>query len=262
MAGANLSSAMMIVNVDTKNQKINLISIPRDLWIPIDGKMGKANSVYATAAANPSKYPQGAIAFSEQTFSSVFGIPINYAFAVNFDGFTKIINDLGPASVTIPSSDIGNYPFLKQPNFVADQDKSDPYTYNLNGADSLTFVSWPLDAVPDFDRLKRMQLFVTSARNDYFKASILLNPVKVDAVLNDGGQNIKMDFQAWELKKLINIIDDIGLSNIHQYKLTTDTGTNGGLLRQSNYFNTTYDPIAGDTNFSAIQKWAQNIVSN
>ncbi|MCX6810608.1 MAG: LCP family protein [Candidatus Berkelbacteria bacterium] len=262
MDGAYLSSAMMIVNVDSKQQKINLISIPRDLWIPIDGKMGKANSVYKTAILDSKKYSQGPVEFSKQTFSSVFGVNINYAFVVNFDGFEKIVDDAGSVNVKIPSADVINYPFLKNSEFVAAKDTADPYTYHLNGSRALTFVSWPRDAVPDFDRLKRMQLFLTQVRKDYITPSILLNPSKVDAVLTDGGKNIKMDFQVWEVKKLISLIDKIGLANISQHKLTTDTATDGGLLRETHYSNTTYNPISGDANFSAIQNWAKSIINN
>ena len=262
MAGAYLSSAMMIINLDVKNNKTNLISIPRDLWMPIDGNMGKANSVYKTAVANPKKYPQGGIAFAEKTFGDTFGIKINYAFVANFDGFQKIIDDLGKVDVKISAGEAANYPFLADADFQSAKDKNDPRLYRFDGKQSLTFVSWPRDAVPDFDRLRRMQLFVFSAANQYLKISTLLDAPKTNEVLNIAGDNIKVDIQLWEMKKILDFADKVDFKNIKQYKLTTDVGSDGGLLRESHYFNTTYNPIAGDNDFSQIQNWAKNIIAN
>jgi len=260
MYGAYYSSAMMVVNIDIKNNHINLISIPRDLWIPIDGNPGKANSVLKTAIDNPNKYPENGLPFVKNTFSNILGIDINYIFTCDFDSFQKIINQIGAVNVKMSDAEAKNYPFLKFGEFSSSKDKANPGLYHFDGPQSLTFVSWPKDAVPDFDRLRRMQLFMFSFAEQYIDNRSLLKFKTINNVLNVSEDNIRTNMQVWELKKIINLGEKTPLANIKQHKLTTDPTDPGGLLRESHYFNTTYSPIAGDNDFSAIQNWVKSIL--
>jgi len=262
MNEAYSSSAMMIINLDIENNKMNLISIPRDLWVPIDGKFGKANSIYKTAAENTDKYPENGLPFVKKTFSDVLAIDINYIFVCDFNSFEKIIDRIGKINVAMSEDEAKRYPFLSEDLFKNTRDKTEPTIYHFDGEQSFVFVSWPKNAVPDFDRLRRMQLYLFSFTKDYIRASSILDPSKTKDVLNIAGNNIKMDMQFWEIVKITNIANKIKLNSVKQYKLTTNTDTDGGLLRESQYDHTTYNPIAGDSDFSQIQEWAEAIINN
>lgn len=261
MVNAYDSSAMMVVNLDTKNDKINLFSIPRDLWIPIDGNFGKANTVYKTALSNSNKYANSGLPFTKKTYSDVLGVNINYIFTCDFDSFEKIINRIGKININISADEAQKYPFLSYEQFASARDSNDPTLYHFDGPQSFIFVSWPKDAVPDFDRLRRMQLFLFSFTKQYINTEILLHPMRVNDVLNIADDGIKTDIQIWEAKKIINISEQVPLGNISQHKLTTNTSADGGLLRQINNSNITYSPIAGDSDFSQIHAWAKNIIN-
>lgn len=262
MDGAYYSSAMMVVNIDKKNNQINLISVPRDLWIPIDGNLGKANSVIKTAIVNKNKYPEEGLPFIKKTFSNVLGIDLNYIFTCDFDSFQKIIDKIGRINVQMSPSEAESYPFLKDREFISSKDAQTPGLYHFDGPQSLTFVSWPKDAVPDFDRLRRMQLFLFSFAKQYIDNRSLLKFKTVNNVLNVSEDNIRTNMQVWELRKIINLGEKTPLENIKQHRLTTDPSDPGGLLRESHYFNTTYNPIAGDSDFSQIQAWARKIIND
>lgn len=261
MAGAYLSSAMMVVNIDVKKNKMNLISVPRDLWVPIDGKYGKANSIYKTTTASATKYPDNGIPFIEKTFSDVLGIDINYAFICDFDSFEMIIDRIGKVNVVMSEEEAAGYPFLKYDLFSDAKDKTDPTLYHFNGEQSLVFTRWPEDAVPDFDRLRRMQLYLFSFTKQYMRLSSALNPAKNSEILTMVGDNIKIDMQLWEVPKIASLVNNIPAENISQHKLTTDISADGGLLRESHYLGTTYNPIQSDTDFSTIQNWTKSIIA-
>ena len=261
MVGAYLSSAMMVVNLDIRQNKMHLISIPRDLWLPIDSSYGKANTVYKAVVNQPGKYPENGLPFVKKTFSDSLGIDINYIMVCDFDSFQKIIDNIGKVSVAMSEKEAAGYPFLKLELFKDSKDKSDPTLYHLTGEQSLVFVRWPEDAVPDFDRLRRMQLYLTSFTKQYVRVSTALRPAKNNEILNIAGDNIKIDMQLWEINKIVSILGKVPADNIAQHKLTTDVNTDGGLLRQSNYSGTTYNPIAGDSDFTDIYKWTKEIIS-
>jgi len=262
MEGKYLSSAMLLINFDVKQNKMNLISIPRDLWVPIDGGYGKANSIYKTAVESPEKYPDSGLPFSKKKFSDILGINIDYIITSDFDSFEKIINRIGKVNIKMPDSEIANYPFLQFDQFKSSRDNKNKNLYHLDGPSSFIFISWPKDAIPDFDRLRRMQLFVFSFVEQYVSSSLILNWDRTNDVLDIAKDGIRTDIQIWELKKLIDINENIPSGNIQQHKLTTDQSSDGGLLKETDYFGTSYCPIPGDSDFSQIHSWAEKIIAN
>jgi len=262
MEGAYYSSAMMIVNLDLKTNKLNLISVPRDLWMPIGNSLGKANSVYKTTVENNSKSPTENINFTKETFAKNFGIDINYVFVCDFDSFQNIINQIGRIDIQMSETEAAGYPFLSDNLMKSARDRSTPGLYHLDGAQSLEFVRWPIDAVPDFDRLRRMQLYLFSFAKQYVDTKSLMTYKTANNVLGVADDNIRTDMKIWEIKKIVGLAEKIPLGSVSQHRLTTDIGTDGGLLKESHYQNTTYNPIAGDSNFSQIQTWTRNIINN
>jgi len=262
MEGDYLSSAMLVINFDIKNNKMNLISIPRDLWVPIDENFGKANSIYKTAVTNPKKYPDSGLSFTKQKFSEILGININYILTCDFDSFEKIINRIGKVDIEMSDSEIADYPFLQFDQFTSARDKQNKNLYHLDGPSSFVFVSWPKDAVPDFDRLRRMQLFTFSYTQQYINNLLALNWSRTNDILDIAKGGIKTDIQIWELKRLTDIGENIPSENIKQYRLTTNQSSGGGLLKETNYFGISYSPLAGDSDFSQLHSWAEKIIAN
>lgn len=121
--GGALTDSMIVARIDDRAQKISLISIPRDIWIPLPlGKGGeminqKINAAYAyglddtTYTGKPSKYKSetgGGLALAKYALSSVIGEPIDHSVSVSFASFTALIDQLGGISIT------RSFPFLDE----------------------------------------------------------------------------------------------------------------------------------------------------
>lgn len=80
------SDSMAIVRVDPGEDRISMLSIPRDLWVPIapSGEEERINSAFATST-------QTLI----DTIQNNFAIPINHYVEVDFSGFQDLINTIG-----------------------------------------------------------------------------------------------------------------------------------------------------------------------
>jgi anionic cell wall polymer biosynthesis LytR-Cps2A-Psr (LCP) family protein len=115
--GASLTDTMIVAQVDPKKESITMISIPRDLWVPIPIESGKTEKLKINAAfaigLDDKKYPNkpseykgvsGAGKLAENTVSMVTGLPISNFIAINFEGFNKMINILGGVEVNVPES--------------------------------------------------------------------------------------------------------------------------------------------------------------
>lgn len=112
--GGLLTDSMMVVRIEPKNQKIIMISIPRDLWvsIPITGETAvnsKINAAYAIGV-DDKKYPDKPVEFTgkagggelaKAVVEKVVGFKIDYFAALDFNGFVKIIDILGGIDIKI-----------------------------------------------------------------------------------------------------------------------------------------------------------------
>jgi len=80
------SDSISIARIDPASDRIDMLSIPRDLWLPISGTGGKQriNTAY-------SKSTQTLV----DTIESQLDIPINHFVEVDFVGFQKLIGALG-----------------------------------------------------------------------------------------------------------------------------------------------------------------------
>ena len=115
--GGSLTDTMIVANINPAYKSLTLISIPRDLWIPlpIQGERtqnSKINSAYAIGS-DDSKYPEkrqeftgpaGAGEMAKYAAGVVSGLPVNYFISVNFQGFRDAVDILGGIDVNVPRS--------------------------------------------------------------------------------------------------------------------------------------------------------------
>lgn len=94
------SDAIMILSVNTGTNKIKLISVMRDSFVPIDDNgytfYNKINSAYATGG------PQLGI----RTLNTIFDLDISEYVAVNFFKLAEIIDIVGGVEVEVTQSEI------------------------------------------------------------------------------------------------------------------------------------------------------------
>lgn len=255
-----LTNGIMILNYDTRSGKINIISLPRDFWIPTD-KYGYRKISYICDTPEYDKDPTSCFATARDTMNKTLSININYSLLADFKGFTQAIDDTNSKIDVNVGEHYKDWPFLKEANFISAKDTTNPSIYHLDGDQSLIFVRWPEDALPDFDRLYRQQIYVKAAQDKFFSSAMLLNPVKIQKILEISGNNVVTDMQVWEAVKLARLAKDIPTDKIYKYSLTSIVGTNGGLLRETNFSGATLSPQKGDFNFSDIKSWATAIIA-
>lgn len=113
--GATLTDTIIIAHVEPRNDKITFISVPRDIWVPLEVRPGenehfKINHAYAIGLDDekypdkPSKYlgEVGAITLAKDTLETVTGLKIDNVITINFQGFKNVINTLGGVDINVP----------------------------------------------------------------------------------------------------------------------------------------------------------------
>ena len=137
------SDAIIVVNIDSKTNKINLISIPRDARVDIMGHgYDKVNSAF-----NSAYFEDGGVELCTKTVENLLGLKnesILYYVVVNFQGFEKVIDTLGGVTIDVKERMV----YYSQAGDVKINLK--PGIQHLNGEQALEYVRFRHDAYGDF----------------------------------------------------------------------------------------------------------------
>ncbi|MCL4395275.1 MAG: LCP family protein, partial [Chloroflexi bacterium] len=104
------TDVMMIASIDPKTSTAGLITIPRDLYVPIP-QVGENRINTANFYGDLYKYPGGGPALAMKTVEYNFGRRIHYYVLVDFNGFRKVVDTLGGIDICVPKAiDDPTYP--------------------------------------------------------------------------------------------------------------------------------------------------------
>jgi LCP family protein required for cell wall assembly len=156
------SDSIAILRVDPGTERVDVLSIPRDLWVTMpSGEEQRINTAYA-------KSTQALI----DTIDKNLGIPIHHFAEVDFNGFQKLIDAVGGVPMYFDSE-------------VRDTNSGlrirEPGCHVLNGPTGLAFArsrhlewkdseGWHTDGSGDLGRITRQQMLMRAAMD---KASTL-----------------------------------------------------------------------------------------
>jgi LCP family protein required for cell wall assembly len=173
--GGQRNDVTLIVRVEPASKRVSLLSIPRDLVVPIAGS-GAQNRINAAFAGGPGQLVQ--------TIEQNFGIPINHYVLIDFDGFRAIVDALHGIEVRFP------YPARDQ---LSGLNVTEPGCIHLNGGRALALARsrhftylkdgvWRSDPLADLGRIRRQHAFL-QALVEAALAKGLTNPVRANAFI-------------------------------------------------------------------------------
>jgi LCP family protein required for cell wall assembly len=96
---ASRTDTIILTSVRPLSGQVKLLSIPRDLWVPISGAgENRINTAHFFAEVNqPGSGPQALADTIEQNF----GVRVPYTLRVRFDGFEQIIDAMGGVTLNL-----------------------------------------------------------------------------------------------------------------------------------------------------------------
>lgn len=198
------SDTLIFVSYDPLTRRATLISIPRDTRILLD-KYGyqKINAAYAYYG------PDGSV----QEVSKVLGVPIDYYVLIDFQGFKKLIDDLGGIDFDVPVD--MNYDDPAQ-NLHIHLKKG---MQHLNGDQALGLVRFRYGyADADLGRIKTQQKFLKTLFDKIVSPSSIF---KVGSIYDVLTHYIKTNMPAMTI---LSYVDDLFKVNKNDIKMETLPG--------------------------------------
>jgi len=187
----NLTDTIILAGINPNEQKISLLSIPRDLWVeyPNSGRSGKINSVYENAL---SLWEDIAIERLQSKVTEITGKEIDYYMNVDFQGFIKLVDALGWVEVSLENNFVDyEYPDnnLWYKTFILRK-----WTWTLDGEVALMYAR-SRHSTSDFDRSARQQQILGSLKNKVSNLGYLKDAKKILQLYNIFSQYVVTDMK-------------------------------------------------------------------
>lgn len=205
-ASTGRSDSIIIATIDTTHKKLKLTSVMRDSYVNISGiGNDKINHAYAFGG------PQLAI----KTLNENFNLNIEDFVAVNFDSLPKIIDMIGGVTVYITSEEVSHIPGI-----------SSEGTYNLNGAQALSYSRIRYATGGDYVRTERQRTILTKI----FEKVLTINPMKYPSLLNEVLPMVQTSLDYSKILELGTEVLKMGVTTLEQERFPLDGYCQGEMI--------------------------------
>lgn len=202
------TDVMMVVALDTDNDRVGVISLPRDLYleeIP-DHKANRINVVdYLGEQDEPGG---GGPALMSAILQEHMGIPIDHYVRFDFDSFREVVNALGGVEVDV------DCPFTGYLRDYGGWMRLEPGLHRLNGDQALIYVRDRMVSGGDLDRARRQQRFVWSVRNQVLNENMVRRLPALYSALSD---SVETDLGLLQALRVARFAVGVDLEDIHGF---------------------------------------------
>jgi LCP family protein required for cell wall assembly len=217
------SDTIILLRVDPKKEQASMLSIPRDLYVPIPGtqRSGRINTAFEEG-------PDRLIA----TVNATFGIPVDHYVQVDFNGFRGIVKAVNGVQI---------YSSARARDKVTGLDIPNPGCVTLNGDQALAFVrsrhyeyyengKWRTDPTGDLGRIQRQQDFVRRVLKKANEKARGLNVLAINRLVETGIKNVQIDegFGPGEIASLARRFKSLDPNAVQMLTIPTVPANIGG----------------------------------
>ncbi len=224
--GPELSDTIMFGALQPSSGRVGLLSIPRDLAIPIPGygwrKINHTN--YFGELENPG---HGA-AYAAGVIGDVLQQDIQYYIKVDFSGFEEFIDALGGVDVYVERSFTDAlYPTK---DHLTTTVRFEEGWQHMSGQTALVFARsrhGNNGEGSDFARSRRQQKILLAVKDKAFSAQTYLNPKRISDLVGAINDNVETNLSTWEILRLSRFGDALKAEDVVHTVL--DSGENSPL---------------------------------
>lgn len=180
------TDTIILASIDTRNNKVDLLSIPRDTRVQIP-ELGWDKVNHAMVYGGPE--------LTMNTVSDLLDIPIQYYIVTNFNGFENIVDILGGVTIDVEQDMNG----LKKG------------VQRLNGEKALKYVRYRGYPQADIDRIRHQLKFLKVLYNETIQAGTI---TKLPELVPSFKGCISTNFAADDLYRLASAAKTVDKNNI------------------------------------------------
>ncbi len=201
------TDTMMLTSLDPKTYTAGVVTIPRDLYVPIPG-FGESRINTANFLGESQKVPGGGPALAKQTVELNLGRKVHYYVLVDFSGFRRIIDTLGGIDIDVQKS-------LSDPCYPDEKFGCAPLSIpagriHMNGDLALKYARIR-HVGGDFDRMKRQIQVLLAARDKALRLDLI---PKLPSLIQQLWGSVKTDLTPQQIIALAPAAAKVKTENI------------------------------------------------
>lgn len=200
-----LSDSMLLLRFDPKEEKVSVLSIPRDTRVYIEG--------YGVRKINHANEYGGPALTASVASELLGGINVDRYVRVNVQGVEKLIEALGGVTVNVPKD--MKYNDFSQHLYI-DLKKG---IQHLDGDKAMQFLRYRYDDFGDISRVQRQQMLMRAAVEQTLKPATVIKIPKLLSVIQS---HLDTNLTVRELMALGNFASKTDRSNIKMMMLPGD----------------------------------------
>lgn len=212
------SDTMIIASINTSTNKITMVSLMRDMYVPIPGY--SANRINAA-------YVFGGMSLLDQVIEDDFGITIDGNVVVDFDGFLETMTKIGNLDIEL-TEDEANYMNANEGLGSAEDDASVTEAWGLTAGvnsltpeQALTYSRMRYVGNSDWERTERQRKLLTAVFKKAQKSSV----TKILSMVSDLIPYFETDLSNKEILKYVKTVFSGNLElNSKSYRIPVDGG--------------------------------------
>jgi LCP family protein required for cell wall assembly len=203
---AQRSDTLMVARFDFLNQKVGIVSIPRDTKIQLPGYRGyqKINAAFA----------RGGKELTKETVQNLLGVQVDHAAIVNFGGFKKLVDMIGGVPVDVDK------PLHYDDNWGDLHVHLEPGHQWLNGDQALGYVRIR-KVDDDLHRAARQQAFVQALKGRLADPRVWF---RTSSLITQARESLKTDLDDNQLLCLAAFMKSLPKESVQTATLTGDEG--------------------------------------
>lgn len=211
------TDTMLVLTVDPVTKTAGVLSIPRDLWVPIPG-YGVARINAAHVYGDRDGYPGAGPALAAKTVENNLGIPIHYYVRIDFDVFVEVIDRIGGIEIYVERE-------IRDPTYPSN-DPADPYGYDplyieagqhhFDGELALKYARTRHSPGGDFDRARRQQQVIKTVFEKVTRLRMLPTLIaQAPQMWRTVQDSLETDLQLEEAIALARLVNEVNSNDIH-----------------------------------------------
>lgn len=243
--GPELTDTIIFAKLDPEKNKVVLVSIPRDLWVP--QFKTKINSIYALG--NNEEKNDG-LKRIKQVVSTIINQKINYVAVVDFGGFVEAIDIVGGITVSVDRG-FDDYEYPVEENredlcgktleeaavLVATESPTlvfpcryrhahfDKGIQHMDGKRALVFVRSRYakgSEGTDFARSVRQQKVIKAFREKFFTPQVILNPLIIAKLYSVFRNSVITDIVPSEFYDFLKLAEKIKSAEVRSWVIEAE----------------------------------------
>ena len=204
------TDSIMVLSIDHQNDKISILSIPRDLYVIIPGRgRDRINTAFVYGASGNN--PAGGAALAMSTIEYNLGIHIDHYLLIDFAAFINGINALGGIDIYVPVTiNDTMYPDM---NYGYDPFYIEAGQQVIDGETALKYARTRYQD-SDFVRASRQQQILLAARQKALSLGVTEMVRRAPTLYRQVEQGVRTDLSLQELVTLAQLAADIPRESI------------------------------------------------